>query len=85
MAQRRSAGAAQNLQFRVTAVSEAGNDRVNVTFSQVNVDAAGQPLTPTGPVGGLYVNSISLNLTAEDAAGYFPGQLYDMSLTAVAE
>ena len=57
--------------YRVTSVTEGGPDRINVNFNQESGEGETQ----------LYSNPISLNLSPEEAANYFPGQKYDVTFT----
>lgn len=62
-----------DLQFRVTGLVEVGPGRVGVSMTQVLDTEPGQPLgAPSG---------LTLNLSEEEAAGYFPGQTYKVSLS----
>ena len=62
------------LVYRVTSLSEAGDDRVVVNLVQVNESADGTTNTT-------YTNPLTFNLTTTEAAAYFPGQIYDVALT----
>jgi len=65
------------LEYRVTSINEAGNDRIMVNFTQeVDAPVAGAAV-PTYGTG-----TISLNLSAAEAANYFPGQKYAVAFTA---
>ena len=66
------------MKFRVTSVNTAGNDRVNVSFTQVNEDTDGNPATV-----GFGSGNLLINLPSEDAKAYWPDQEYDLALTAV--
>ncbi len=57
--------------YRVTSISEAGNDLVTVNFTEVVVD---------GATNGTY-GSYSRTVSASDGASFFPGQVYTMTLT----
>lgn len=70
----RSSKESKTLQFRVTSISEAGAGNLTVGFSQVS------PVT-TGAGAPLYTNSVTLNLSVDEAGVYFPGQVYDVTFT----
>lgn len=59
--------------FRVVSLSEYTNDRVTVQFTQ-DVEGA------DANIG--FSQSLTLNLTEEEASAYFPGQVYTLTLTA---
>lgn len=81
MAERKSgATEPKTFQYRVTSVAENTNGYVTVNFTQaVNIVTPGAVVTPTG-----FVNNVSLNLPAEEAAAYFPGQVYDVTFSVAA-
>ncbi len=65
--------ATANLKYKVTGINEAGDGRVSVNLTTVAEDGVPN-----------YQSPLSLNLTAEEAlkAGYWPGQIFDLALTA---
>lgn len=64
----------KTLQFRVTSISEAGTGNLTVGFSQV-------ASVTMGMGAPAYTNNVTLNLNAEEAGEYFPGQVYDVTFT----
>ena len=62
-------------QYRVTGLSEGGTDFVNVSLVQV----ISQEDIDAGHRGG---GSFTLTLPDAEAQGYFPGQVYDVTLSA---
>lgn len=57
--------------YRVTSINEAGNDLVNVSFTEVVVEGA----TAAG------YGNFSRTFGPSEAAAFFPGQVYTMALT----
>lgn len=66
-------------QYKVSNISDAGQGRVIVNFTQEieGVQADGTVLTT--PPAVYYGSPVSLNLSLEEAAGYFPGQTYTVT------
>lgn len=60
--------------YRVTSLNESGPGRITVNLIQDNPDDASP----------LYTNPMSLNLTDAEAAGYFPGQTYTVTVAPTA-
>ena len=69
------------MKFRVSGVTEGGTDRVIVTLVlNESPTANGVPYANPGQS-----SVITLGLSYEEAAGYFPGKLFEVSLTSVEE
>ncbi len=69
------------MRFRVINVNDGGPTRVNVGLQSVPETNPDGTIAP----GSQYTNTINLNLdSAEaDAAGYWPGKEFDVTLAAV--
>lgn len=65
--------------FRVNSLATAGTDRVLVNFNQVN-EVATENTTVVAPYG---TGNLSINLSSEEAKGFWPGQDYTLTLTAL--
>jgi hypothetical protein len=69
-----------SLVFQVQSMVSAGPDRVNVSLTQVDPNAAPSNGAPVP----FYGASLNLNLSQDEAASYDVNQRYTLSLTAVA-